>query len=204
MDIIKDIFVLLMLLIEIGAIIYCFYMMYSAIFKGSFGRHAPFVSSYGQLKQDMVDEAIAILQKKEKSEKSHKKMRITDLGAGTGALLLPLARQFPNHTFIGYEWDMIPLLLAKFKARNLPNLTFEKQDYMQKDFSIFDLVLCYVLKHEGERVGKKLQSEMKKSCIVISEAFPLSHLHEIKQIQSTLCKIPRTIYIYKKHNKEEK
>ncbi len=193
----NGIIVLFALLIGFGAIVYLIYQVYSYI-KCGCGKYGPFVSSYGKIKDDIIDEARQIL------KKSKKPMRVTDLGCGSGVLLLPLAKEFPQHEFIGLEWDIVPLTMAKIKACGLKNIKFVKGDYMKTSHSDMDLIMCYVLKVTGEPLGKKLAEEIKDDCIVISEMFPLGHLDEVKQIESSIYGVPEKIFVYKKPLKADK
>ena len=183
----------LALIIGFAAVIYLIYQVYSYIRCGC-GKYGPFVSSYGKIKMDMIAEARAAL------KKSKKPMKITDLGCGSGALLLPLAKEFPEHEFIGLEWDIVPLTMGKIKAKlaGLQNIKFVKGNYMKESHADMDVIMCYVLKVTGEPLGKKLAAEIKDSAVVISEIFPLGHLEEVKQIKSSLAGIPEKIFVYKK------
>lgn len=192
----NGIITILALLIGFAAILYLLYQTYSYI-KCGCGKYGPFVSSYGKIKEDMIEEARAILQK------SKHKMKVTDLGCGSGALLLPLAKEFPEHEFIGYEWDIVPLTMGKIKAAGLKNITFIKGDYMKQDYRDMDLIMCYVLKVTGEPLGKILAKDIKESCVVISEMFPLGHLEEVKQIDSSIYGVPEKIFVYRKPKAEK-
>ena len=185
--------VLIALIIGFAAAVYLIYQAYSYIRCGC-GKYGPFVSSYGKIKEDILDEARGILKKSKKS------LKVTDLGCGSGALLLPLAKEFPNHQFIGLEWDIVPLSMGKIKAKmaGLNNITFVKGNYMKASHADMDLIMCYVLKVTGEPLGKKLAKEIKETAVVISEMFPLGHLEEIKVINSSLAGIPEKIFVYKK------
>jgi SAM-dependent methyltransferase len=185
--------ILIALILGFAAAIYLVYQAYSYIRCGC-GKYGPFVSSYGKIKEDILDEARTILKKSKKS------LKITDLGCGSGALLLPLAKEFPNHKFIGLEWDIVPLTMGKIKAKmaGLNNITFVKGNYMKESHADMDLIMCYVLKVTGEPLGKKLAKEIKETAVVISEMFPLGHLEEVKQIDSSLAGIPEKIFVYKK------
>lgn len=187
----NSILALLALIAGFGAIIYLIYQTYSYIRCGC-GKYGPFVSSYGKIKEDIIDKAREIL------KKSKKPLKITDLGCGSGALLIPLAKEFPDHEFIGLDWDVVPLMMGKIKSHGLKNIKFVKGDYMKTSHADMDLILCYVLKVTGEPLGKKLNAEIKDSCTVISEMFPLGHLKEVEQINSSLFGVPEKIFIYKK------
>jgi len=177
-----------------AATIYILYQFYSYYIRCRCGNYGPFVSSYGKLKEDMLEESRQFL------KKSKKKMKIIDLGCGSGALLLPLAKEFPEHEFIGLEWDIVPLTMGKVKAKmaGLTNIRFVKGDYMKESHADMDLILCYVHKVTGEPLGKKLAKEIKETAVVISEMFPLYHLEEVKQVQSSLLGIPEKYFVYKK------
>lgn len=192
----KGIIVIFALLIGFAAILYLLYQAYSYI-KCGCGKYGPFVSSYGKIKEDMIEEARDVL------KKAKHKMKVTDLGCGSGALLLPLAKEFPEHEFIGYEWDIVPLTMGKIKAAGLKNITFIKGDYMKQDYRDMDLIMCYVLKVTGEPLGKILAKDIKESCVVISEMFPLGHLEEIKQIDSSIYGVPEKIFVYRKPKAEK-
>lgn len=187
----NSILALLALIAGFGAIIYLVYQTYSYIRCGC-GKYGPFVSSYGKIKEDIIDKAREIL------KNSQKPLKITDLGCGSGALLIPLAKEFPEHEFIGLDWDVVPLMMGKIKSYGLKNIKFVKGDYMKTSHADMDLILCYVLKVTGEPLGKKLNAEIKDTCTVISEMFPLGHLKEIEQINSSLFGVPEKIFIYKK------
>ncbi len=193
----NGIIVIFALLIGFAAIVYLLYQTYSYI-KCGCGKYGPFVSSYGKIKEDMIEEARSVL------KKAKHKMKVTDLGCGSGALLLPLAKEFPEHEFIGYEWDIVPLTMGKIKAAGLKNITFVKGDYMKQDYKDMDLIMCYVLKVTGDPLGKILADNIKESCVVISEMFPLGHLEETKQIESSIYGVPEKIFVYKKPKAEKR
>lgn len=176
-----------------AAVVYLIYQVYSYVRCGC-GKYGPFVSSYGKIKLDMIAEARAAL------KKAKKPMKVTDLGCGSGVLLLPLAKEFPEHEFIGLEWDVVPLTMGKIKAKlaGLKNIKFVKGNYMKESHANMDVIMCYVLKVTGEPLGKKLASEIKDTAVVISEMFPLGHLEEVKQIKSSLAGVPEKIFVYKK------
>ena len=61
----NGIIVLLALIVGFGAIVYLLYQVYSYI-KCGCGKYGPFVSSYGKIKDDIIDEARKILKKSKK------------------------------------------------------------------------------------------------------------------------------------------
>lgn len=169
----KIFFVCVILLIGYSALFYVIHSIYSLL-KGGFGKFAPFVPSVGTSKNTMLDIA------RKQLRKSNKSLTVIDLGSGTGSLLIPLAKEFPQHRFVGIEWDFIPLVFAKFYSHKLKNIYWYKQNFMTYSCSDADIVFCYLLKTMQERVGLKLSQEIKKECIVITELYPVNHLKLIK------------------------
>lgn len=162
-----------------------------AVVDFCFSLYSIYVPTTSKVKTDMLNEARFLLQQ-------NKKMTVVDLGSGTGTLLLPLAKEFPHHRFIGYEWDPILIKISRKKAKGLNNIKFEQKDFMRENLSDVDVVFCFVLKCQGEDVGAKLAAEINKKAVVIAEKFELKHLREIKRISSRTLWIPFKIFVYKK------
>lgn len=168
--------------------------LYSWVYCGK-GKFAPYVQTCGKIKTDILNEARSVL----KNAKTP--IKVYDLGSGDGTLLIPLAKEFPNHTFIGFEWDNIPLKMAQKKASGLKNIHFYCQNFMEASVNDAGLILCYVLKCQGDAVGAKLATELKANVPVIAEKFPLQHLKEIKKINSAIYGFPAKVFIYQKKKK---
>ncbi len=187
----KTFLILTLLLIGFS---FCFLEIYFllAYIRSGFGKYPPFVISFGRAKNIVLNEAEKILAKT-----SHK-TNVYDLGCGDGGLLLPLAKRFPHHVFIGYEWDWLPYLLAKFRCRNHPNIKIIKADFMKQNYHNAGLVLCYTGPYLKHRLGHKLNNELSKGTHVISEAFELDELPQKKEISSPTLKMPMKVFLYQK------
>lgn len=146
----------------------------------------------------MLNEAREIL------KKSDNTLKVCDLGSGTGSLLLPLAKEFENHQFIGFEWDDILLKISKKKAKKLKNISFINQNYMEENLSTFDIIFCFVLECQSEELGRKLFLEMKDDAVCIAEKFELKHLYEVKRIKSRTWFQPFQIFVYRKDKSSRK
>ena len=70
-------------------------------------------------------------------------LRIADLGAGSGAILVAALREFPNATGIGFESSAQALPYAKANAARLtgPRAMISPQDWRRIDDN-FDLIFC--------------------------------------------------------------
>ncbi len=165
--------VILMLIIGYCALFYLLHALYS-LAKGKFGQFAPYVPSIGASKEQMLAWA------RQKLLSATEEMTVIDLGSGSGSLLIPLAKEFPQHRFVGLEWDSVPLLLAMIKSFRLKNIEWHRQDFMTYSCANADIVFCYILKTMRERVGKKLAREIKSDCTVISELYQVTELKLIE------------------------
>lgn len=187
----KTFLVCVILFIGYGALFYVVYSLYSFM-KGRVGQFAPYVPSVGTSKNIMLDIA------RKRLAESDKSLTVVDLGSGTGSLLIPLAKEFPQHTFVGIEWDCIPLFVAMFYSRKLKNTHWHKQNFMTYSCCDADIVFCYLLKTMQDSVGLKLSHEIKNDCIVITELYPVNHL---KLIQDYKPKLNVGIPVYKMKKK---
>lgn len=169
----KTFFIYVILLIGYSALFYVIYSIYSLL-KCQMGQFAPYVPSVGISKNKMLNIARKQLQA------SKKPLTVVDLGSGTGSLLIPLAKEFPQHRFVGIEWDFIPFTIAKFYSRKLKNIQWYKQNFMSYSCSQSDIIFCYPLKSMQEMLGLKLSHEIKKECTLITELYPVNHLRLIK------------------------
>lgn len=157
------------------------------------GKYPPFVVSFGRVKKDMLNKAEEIIS-------SHKSsLKIVDLGCGSGSLLIPLAKKFPESHFYGYEWDVFPYYLAVLKTRKVNNITIYKKDFMKDNLGKFDLILCNLGTGLEKDLGCKLNKEISKDKIILSEMFKLTELKE-EAISSTLCGIKSNIFLYRKND----
>lgn len=187
----KTLLLLFLLLLGLTACALELYFLFAFI-RSRFGKYPPFVVSFGCARKMVLAEAENFL------EKARKNIKVYDLGCGSGALLLPLARKFPHHSFIGYEWDWVPLLIAKFRCRNQKNIKIIKADFMKQNYKDAGLILCYTGNLLKKTLGNKLNNELKKGTLVISEAFELDYLPPKGQISTPTLKIPIKVFLYQK------
>ena len=154
------------------------------------GKEPPFISSFGQVKKEVLKEAEAFL-------RENPNIKVTDLGCGSGCLLTPLARKFKNSVFVGYEYDVLPYLIAKIKSLFFKNVIIYKRDFFKADLSEYKLVLCYLGNELAPKVAEKLNADLKKDALVISEVFRIPGLKQIKEIKSFLAFKDFNVFVYK-------
>lgn len=158
-------------------------------FIRSHGHNPPFIASFGSPKAEVLHQASVFLNQ-------NPDILTADLGCGSGSLLIPLAKAFPKHKFVGYEWDIIPYMLAVFKTRRLPNITILHRNFFQEDLSRYHLILCYLGTTIEEKIGSKLNNELSKESLIISEIFKISILKLKKEIILPHKFIKTKIYLY--------
>ena len=153
-----------------------------------FMHSSPSVPSHGKVKNAIIEEAAAML--KDTSGKT-----VMDLGSGWGTLLLPLAKKFPEHKFIGIERGFLPFHVSVWRARKLDNLSFLRQDFFRTDISKTDVVFVFLLTSTMAKLTSKIKSEMKSGSVVIANRFPMKD--EIPDKEVSLGSKYYTYYVYR-------
>lgn len=153
------------------------------------GKEPPFISSFGKVKKETINEARKVL-------RENPKIKVTDLGCGTGCLLIPLAKEFKNSKFVGYEYDWFAYLIAKIRTFYIPNIVIYKKNFLEEDLREYDLVIGYWIQGLAEKLGNKLNKELNKTAVIISEIFEIPQLKQIKVVESSLAFKKLNVYIY--------
>ncbi|MBP5534859.1 MAG: hypothetical protein J6Y03_05085 [Alphaproteobacteria bacterium] len=185
-----NLFLFLILLLQILSML--FIVVISAIgiyffFNSQFLSNPPPVPSSGKIKTKIIDDVASVLAKR-------KKQVVMDLGSGWGTLLLPLARKFPNHRFIGIEYGFIPCLVSKFRARKMKNITFYRQNFFNSNISKADIIFLFLWTRMMPKISKKCQSEAKEGTLLYVNRFPIPDMKAKREV-SLGCKYD-TYYIY--------
>lgn len=180
-------FILLYLLI-VALLIVSIIFIYLTIASG-FMRSSPSVPSCGKVKRAMLEDVAAILNK---SSQVH---TIIDLGSGWGTLLLPLARQFPQHQFVGYEIARLPYFISCLRSHKLKNITFHRMDILKADISKADIIFLFLLPSMMQKLTDKCKKEMKSNSLIYSNRFRLPDVNEHQKI--SLGSDFESFYIYK-------
>ena len=158
------------------------------LISSSFQKYAPPVRSSGRLKQTILAELTQQL------EKSPNGQQIIDLGSGWGTLLLPLAKQFPQHQFIGLERAFTPFHISCFRARKRANLRFLKEDFFGYDLGQTNVVVMFLIGFMMPKVTEKCLKELPKGAKVYAVRFPLTGVEPSKIVD--LGNKMEKIYIY--------
>lgn len=156
--------------------------------SAGFMHSSPAVPSHGKVKKAIIEEASAML-------KNTTGKTVIDLGSGWGTLLLPLAKRFPEHKFIGIERGFLPFKVSAWRARRLKNLSFRKQDFFETDIGEADIIFVFLLNSTMAKLTSKIKREMKSGSTVIANRFPMKS--EIPDKEVSLGSKYYTYYVYK-------
>ena len=104
----------------------------------------------------LVDCAVEFLSKSKDS------LKIIDFCTGSGCILLSIAKQFPNHEYIGLDKSELAIKTAEKnrKSLGLKNVQFFNQDIFEYNKSKADLLLCnppYLAKHEIDSLEQSVR-----------------------------------------------
>lgn len=157
-------------------------------FSSSFQKYAPPVKSSGKLKKAVLEDI------SEQLENASDGQEIVDLGSGWGTLLLPLAKKFPNHKFVGVERAFTPFIISSLRARKLANLRFVQGDFFEYDLKKTDLVILFLIGFMMPKVTKKCLEELPKGAKIYASRFALTDVKADKVVD--LGSKMETYYVY--------
>ena len=123
---------------------------------------------------------------------------IIDLGSGWGNLLIPLARQYPERSIVGYELSPVPWLFSVFLKRvlGLKNLHVLRRDFLHEDLSHAAVLICYLHPEGMQGIASKLHTDHHCAGCLISHNFALPSFEPEKVIKANdLFRSP--IYVYR-------
>ena len=158
------------------------------IINSRFMCNPPPVPSSGKGKTVMIEDAAGVLAKRQNQ-------LIMDLGSGWGSLLLPLAKRFPQHHFIGIEYGYIPYFVSKLRSRKMPNITYYRQDFFKSDISKADIIFMFLINKIMPKIEDKCSTEAKKGALIYSNRFPMPRMQEKRKV--SLGSKYNTYYVYK-------
>lgn len=153
--------------------------------------YPPFVPTFGQTKKIEFDKISLIL------EKASKALTVLDPGCGTADLIIRLAKKFPQHNFVGIEWNKGLCRAAKFKSRNLNNVTVLCQSMFDFSFKDADIIVCFLMEPIMERLGEKIKKECKSGVTIYSNTFSIPNLPLKEEIKTRKFLLFGNLYIYK-------
>ncbi len=163
----------------IAFLAYDIYLIYS-LFPSQKGQYPPFVPAPYKARKTIIKQLLPLLKGSQKS------LRIVDPGCGIGSLLIPLARAYPQHKFIGIEWDKLLYKICLFRSRNLQNITYFNQDMLTYDYHDTDIIVCFLVPKIIPDLQKRILETGKKDTLIFSIDCSFPQLTEIACFDSHL------------------
>lgn len=96
---------------------------------------------------------------------------IIDLGSGWGALVVALARAFPEATIEGIEISLLPYLISRLRASGLPNVRLRWGNFHRSRLRGAHAVVCYLMPSVMPGVGDLLDRHLEWGTAVVSNTF---------------------------------
>ena len=173
------------------AVIFEYYFIYAFI-KSKMGKYPPFVPTKKAMLEEISNAADFVLSQPESKN-------VVEPGCGDARILRTLADKYPQHSFIGYEWDHVPYFLAKLKTRKYKNIKIERKNFMLADYSSINLVVLFTGDEIAQDLSAKLRQDLPKGAVIISESFELPNFTCL-QVQETGKKnhffLNQKLYVY--------
>lgn len=105
-----------------------------------------------------------------------------ELGSGDGRVVYLAAQMGANA--IGIEQSYLRVWYSRYKAKklNLSNAVFYHGDIFKREYFPADIVYIFLLQKAVDRLEKKLQKELKKGAIVITQRYHFKNWKPYKSI----------------------
>ncbi|MCB6183609.1 class I SAM-dependent methyltransferase [Leeia sp. TBRC 13508] len=99
------------------------------------------------------------------------KVKIAELGSGTGSVVEAMCLANPEAMIDGYELAWIPRWISYCRFAKQPNIRILNQDFMMTDWSCYDVIYVFQSPLVMEAIWKKALTEMHANSILISNSF---------------------------------
>ena len=132
------------------------------IYRGALSGQVPLYLSNPST-ADALDQLLA--------ERGETPLRFTDLGAGIGSVLRPLAAARPESRFTGVENAPATWLGGRFLTLALPNCDWRWGSLWQADLSNEDVVYAFLSPAPMAQLWQKVKTEMKPGSLFVSNSF---------------------------------
>jgi SAM-dependent methyltransferase len=128
---------------------------------------APFVPSPNTPRKIAIDKISKLL------NQTKGQQTIVDAGCGNGKILATLAKKYPQHIFIGIEYNKTLYNYCHHHYIKIKNLTFYNQDLLTYDYEKTNIIYYFGLPSLTKEFEKKIcQLETKIDIIALDAQFP--------------------------------
>lgn len=96
---------------------------------------------------------------------------IVDLGSGWGAMVVALARAFPEAAVEGIEISLLPYLISRLRTYGTSNVSLRWGNFYRSDLRRADAAVCYLMTSVMPAVTDLLDRDLKPGAVVVSNTF---------------------------------
>lgn len=96
---------------------------------------------------------------------------IYELGCGWGALVVAMARAFPEARIRGVELSPLPYWVSRMRTRNLHNVHLHRGNFYECDVQDANAVTCYLYTQPMIKLAEFLDSKLQPGTPVVSLSF---------------------------------
>ncbi|MBP7252619.1 MAG: hypothetical protein KBA75_03935 [Alphaproteobacteria bacterium] len=178
---------LFQLLVAITAITYVYYCWRTRV---------PIVPTQAPARAEIVAAV-----KAEVAARPGARLKIYDLGSGTGSLCMAVARAVPEADVVGMElaWPAWGWSILKQRWARQKNLAFMRGDFWRQDISDGDIILCYLGTIIMPQLSGKLLHEPRVNRLIISNTFPLPKEWQPFQRRSVPAMLSKEVLLYRQN-----
>ena len=84
---------------------------------------------------------------------------LVELGCGDARVLVGIAKRFPEAKYIGYEIQWWPYVLAKWRCRNMKNISIERKNFLRVDLAPATVIYGYFISSMMPKVAELLKAQ---------------------------------------------
>ncbi len=100
-----------------------------------------------------------------------KSLKFMDIGCGNSSLLIYLSRKHPEVLYYGTEISPLAYFISKIRTFSKKNIFIEYKSFWSLNFKEYDIVYCFLSPTPMQKLWIKIENEMKKDSIFISNSF---------------------------------
>lgn len=168
------------------------WQLFRLFFNAEARQYPPYIPTFGNEKRLIIKNVAEIL------KNAQQPMVVLDPGCGSASLLTRLAKDFPQHQFVGIEWNYFLYMICKLKTRKQKNMNILNQNMFENSFEGVDIIVCFLLPPLMEKFGQKIINECGEGIIVFSNSFQIPNLQLIKTYTTKRRFFIKNVYSYKK------
>lgn len=121
---------------------------------------------------------------------------VLDLGSGDGRFLRAVKQKYPQLQVLGYEISPLALVIHKLLNLFLTKVPVKANDFFFANVSQINVIFCFLLPTDMRRLEQKLQTELPKNAIIISNTFSFKNWLPIQEYKTQITGLAGHIRVY--------